>query len=64
MPSTTCYLMRKSVLTGLNRRHGRIRCKVCCEPIEKGEQVISKAHGGHGVKLYHEGCYESLFLDI
>jgi len=64
MPRTPCYLMRKSVLTGLNRRHGFVSCKVCRAPIEEGEQVISKGHGGRSIKLYHKGCYESLFIDV
>jgi len=65
MPHTPCYLMRKSVLTGLTRRYGSARCKICRVPIEVGEQVVSKSHGGRvGVKLYHKSCYDSLFLDI
>jgi len=64
MPSTTCYLMSKSVLTGLNRRHGSVACRVCGERIEEGDAVVSVKNARANIKVCHESCYESLFLDI
>jgi len=65
MGSSECYyVMRKSVLTGLSTRHGSIHCRVCGEPIEEGEEVVSKSTSRNNVKLSHRDCWEKLFLDV
>ena len=63
MGSQTVYIMRKSVLTGLGRRYGSVCCKVCGEPIENGDRVLSKTSKNH-TKVCHEKCWEKLFIDL
>jgi len=58
------YIMSKNVLTGLTRRYGSVQCKACGEPIKEGESVVSKQVTRNHVKLFHESCYEGLFLDL
>jgi len=60
---TRRYVMRKSVLTLLRKINGSARCHACEENVEIGQQVVSKI-ANHHTKVYHEKCYEGLFLDV
>jgi len=59
------YVMQKAILSRLRQwNHGPLRCPRCDELIEEGQPVVSTVSCVKGLaKVYHEGCYESMFIE-
>jgi len=63
---TSEYVMRIQTLRKLQTIRGEIlRCRRCGEPILPDQKVVSHRSTRTGkFKIYHETCYEMLFLDL
>jgi len=59
--STTRYILKTPILSRIKNHKGSARCQVCGEKLKVGDAVVSKP-SRVGVRLFHDSCYESLFL--
>jgi RNase P subunit RPR2 len=59
---TRFYTMTKNTLKRLSsREHRPLICKRCGNPLEIGQEVVSRC-GGRSEVRYHKKCYEELWM--
>lgn len=58
------YVMTRNIASRLGSG-SKLRCskKGCGVAFRIGDRVVSVVRNG-SVKVYHEGCFESLFIDV
>ena len=56
------YVMRRTTLTTLTNRYGKVVCHDCGKPIKVGDRVVSSVYRRCKYKIRHETCYESTFI--
>jgi hypothetical protein len=56
-------MLTKEKYSRLKSFKGRLLCKKCGKELEIGDFIKGNRNSGTS-KLYHDECYESLFIDI
>ena len=61
MPSLTTYVMTLPILRKMEKKLGKkLRCRICGEPIQPGDEVTSAPRGGgrKNFYIYHQKCFK------
>jgi len=57
------YLLTKEKVGRLKSFKGELICKKCGKKLQVGDYIKGNRNSGTS-KLYHDECYESLFIDL
>ena len=57
------YMLTKEKYSRLQSFKGRLFCKKCGKKLEIGDSIKGNRNSGTS-KLYHDECYDSLFIDL
>ncbi|RJS90884.1 hypothetical protein CW705_04915 [Candidatus Bathyarchaeota archaeon] len=60
MPSFHVYVMQMCIFNKIVKNSGLPRCRLCGEPVQIGDEVVSFPAVGTRIKhyLYHRECFE------